>query len=56
MRQGWFVATVFSVGGVLLLGGLLSHRGYLFDASGAAIGIGAELVLLSSIAEARIDD
>jgi hypothetical protein len=54
--QGSLVAIVFSLGGVLRLGGLLSHRGYLFDASGAATGIGAVLLLLASIAEARIGD
>jgi hypothetical protein len=41
--QGCLVAMVFSVGSVLLLGGLLSYGGgNLFGASGAAIGIGAK--------------
>ena len=54
--QGCLVAIVFSVGSVLLLGGLLSYgAGNLFGASGAAIGIGAVLRVLASIAKERID-
>jgi hypothetical protein len=53
--QGCLVAIIFSVGSVLLLGGLLSYGGNLFGASGAAIGIGAVLVALASVAEGRID-
>jgi membrane associated rhomboid family serine protease len=53
--QGCLVAIVFSVGSVLLLGGLLSYGGNLFGASGAAIGIGAVLFVLASIAKERID-
>jgi membrane associated rhomboid family serine protease len=52
--QGCLVATVFAVGSVLLLGGLL-FQGNLFGASGAAIGIGAVLCLLASIAKERVD-
>jgi hypothetical protein len=46
--QGCLVAIIFSVGSVLLLGGLLSYGGNLFGASGAAIGIGAWLLWLQS--------
>jgi hypothetical protein len=54
--QGCLVAMVFSVGSVLLLGGLLSYGGgNLFSASGAAIGIGAVLCVLASIAKGRLD-
>jgi len=53
--QGCLVAIVFSVGSVLLLGGLLTYGGNLFGASGAAIGIGAALLVLALIAKARID-
>jgi hypothetical protein len=53
--QDWLVTLVFSVGSALLLGGLLFHGGNLFNASGAAIGIGAMLLVLASIAKARID-
>jgi len=53
--QGCLVAIVFSVGSVSLLGGLLSYGGNLFGASGAAIGIGAMLCVLASIAKERID-
>ena len=52
---GCLVAIVFSVGSVLLLGGLVSYGGNLFGASGAAIGIGAVLFVLASIAKERID-
>jgi hypothetical protein len=53
--QGCLVPIVFSIGSVLLLGGLLFHGGNLFNASGVAIGIGAVLLVLASIAKARID-
>jgi len=53
--RGCLVAFVFSVGSVLLLGGLLTYGGNLFGASGAAIGIGAVLFVLASIAKERID-
>ena len=54
--QGCLVAVVFAVGSVLLLGGLLSYGGgNLFGASGAAIGIGAVLCVLASIAKGRLD-
>jgi len=53
--QGCLVAIVFSVGSVLLLGGLVSYGGYLFGASGAAIWIGSVLCVLASIAKGRID-
>jgi hypothetical protein len=53
--QGCLVAIVFSVGSVLLLGGLLSYGGNLFGAAGASIGIGAVLCVLASIAKERID-
>ena len=54
--QGCLVAMVFSVGSVLLLGGLLSYGGgNLFGASGAAIGIGAVLCVLASIAKGAAD-
>jgi membrane associated rhomboid family serine protease len=53
--MGCLVAIVFSVGSVLLLGGLLFYGGNLFGASGAAIGIGAVLCVLASIAKERID-
>ena len=53
--QGCLVAIVFSVGSVLLLGGLLSYGGNLFGVAGAAIGIGAVLCVLASIAKERID-
>jgi membrane associated rhomboid family serine protease len=52
--QGCLVAIVFAVGSILLLGGLLFY-GNLFGASGAAIGIGAVLCVLASIAKERID-
>ena len=52
--QGCLVTMVFAVGSVLLLGGLLFY-GNLFGASGAAIGIGAVLVVLAEIAKGRID-
>jgi hypothetical protein len=53
--QGCLVAIVFSVGSILLLGGLLSYGGNLFGAAGAAISIGAVLCVLASIAKERID-
>ena len=53
--QGCLVAIVFSVGSVLLLGGLVSYGGYLFGASGAAIAIGSVLCVLALIAKGRID-
>ena len=53
--HGCLVAILFSGGSVLLLGGLLSYGGNLFGAAGVAIGIGAVLCVLASIAEERID-
>jgi hypothetical protein len=52
--RDFLVAIVFLVGTVLLLGGELFF-GHLFSAPSAAIGIGAVLVILASIAQDRID-
>jgi len=48
--RDFLLAMVFLVGTILLVGGLLSH-GNLFDASGAAIGLGAVLCVLVAIAK-----
>ena len=53
--QGCLVAIVFAVGSILLLGGLLSYGGNLLGAAGAAIGIGAVLLVLAFIAKEQID-
>jgi len=52
--RDFFVAIVFLVGTVLLLGGELFF-GHLFSVPSAAIGIGAVLCVLASVAKARID-
>jgi len=52
--RDFFIAIVFLVGTVFLLGGCLYHD-KLLSAEGAAIGFGAVLCVLAAIAKDRFD-
>jgi hypothetical protein len=54
LMRDLLVAVVFFVGTILLLGGELFF-GHLFSIPSVAIGIGAVLCVLASIAKERID-